>query len=378
MKLAIIRQRYTPYGGAERFLERVLSALNQDDLEITVIARDWPEGAQTRYRRQLVKPFSIGRTWRDAAFARAACREVERGGFDLVQSHERLACCDVFRAGDGVHREWLAQRARLRGPWKSLGDRFSLFHQRLLKAERDLFASPRLKQVICISRLVRDDIQRHYAVPEHKLSVIYNGLDLQVFHPGLRAQHRDRLRAELGLPDDAVVFLFVGSGFERKGVPLLLRLWPTLPRQAHLIIVGHDKHLQHYARTAESLGLERRIRFVGPQQDVTPWYGLADVFAFPTIYEPFGNAPFEALACGVPVLTTTKCGAAELIRPGVNGEIVDAFDEAGWRQALLAWLPSERHAAARGLARESAEPYTQAEMEQNYQRLYSRLSAPSA
>ncbi len=375
MKLAIIRQRYTPYGGAERFIERALSTLGSDDLDVTVIARDWPEDAQSDFQRLLVQPFSIGRTWRDAAFAHAACRVVANEGFDLVQSHERLPCCDIFRAGDGVHREWLIQRARLRGSWKSMGSRFSLFHRRLLNAEKAMFASPRLKHVICISRMVRDDVLRHYEIPEHKLSVIYNGLDLQAFHPGLRTLHRNRLRAELGLSKEAVVFLFVGSGFERKGVPMLLRLWPALPRHAHLVVIGYDRKADQYARLARKLGLEHRMHFVGPKQDVAPWYGLADVFAFPTIYEPFGNAPLEALASGVPVLTTRKCGASELIHPGVNGEILDAFDEVGWQQALLAWLKPDRQEAARPSARASAIPFTYAAMEQNFRHLYSTLKA---
>ena len=373
MKLALIRQRYTPFGGAERFLERAINALGVNDLEVTVIARDWPVGTQSHFHRQLVKPFSIGRTWRDAAFARAACRLVQAGNFDLVQSHERLACCDVYRAGDGVHREWLLQRARQRGAGARFLDRFSPFHRRLLNAERTLFASPRLQHVICISRMVRDDIQRHYPVPDEKLSVIYNGLDLAAFHPSLRDRHRDRLRRELGLEDDAVVFLFVGSGFERKGLPLLLRVWPDLPRQAHLVVVGHDKHASRYQSQAQSLGLRERVRFMGPQRDVLPWYGLADVFAFPTLYEPFGNAPFEALASGVPVLTTPRCGAGELIRPGINGEIIDALDNAGWRQALCDWMQAARHGNARVHARASAEPFTFAVMEQNYRDLYSHL-----
>lgn len=356
MKLALIRQRYTPFGGAERFLERALTGLGRDDIEITVIARDWPDGGESPFQRRIVRPFAIGRAWRDAAFARAACREVAQGGFDLVQSHERLACCDIFRAGDGVHREWLLQRARRRGTWARIGDQLSLyqlspFHRRLLAAERALFASPRLKTVICNSHMVRDEIVAHYGVAPERLVVIPNGVDGEVFHPRLRAAHRARLRLSLGIADTDPVFLFVGSGFERKGVDILLDLWPQLPAAAHLVVVGRDSRLNHYRRRAEAAGLGTRVHFAGPQQDVAPWYGAADVFVLPTLYDPQPNAALEALSCGLPLLTSRKSGAAELIEEGVNGAVMDALDHPAWLAALREWCDPARALAAATAAR---------------------------
>lgn len=373
MKLAIVRQRYTPFGGAERFLERALDALGRSDLEITVIASEWPEGAASAYRRVLLRPVSLGRAWRDAAFARAACCEVVRGGYDLVQSHERISCCDVFRAGDGVHREWLIQRGRRRGALARGLDRFSPFHRRLLAAERSLFTSPRLKAVVCNSAMVRDEIVRHYGVEPGRLHVIPNGVDPERFHPGLRAQYRDSLLRRLDWPEDSVVFLLVGSGFERKGVDLLLDLWPRLAPVAHLVIVGRDRNLGRYQRRAEAQGLGARVRFVGPQTDVTPWYGLADVFALPTLYDPQPNAALEALACGLPLLTSTKCGAAELITPRAAGNVADALDAPAWMAMLEAWSDTARCAAARAPARAAVATLSLEALQVRYRNLYAHL-----
>ncbi|MDP2432972.1 MAG: glycosyltransferase family 4 protein [Pseudomonadota bacterium] len=377
MKLAIIRQRYTPFGGAERFLERALAALRLDDLEITVIARDWPKGSQSEYQRVLVKPFAIGRAWRDAAFSRAACRAVTQGQFDLVQSHERLTCCDLFRAGDGVHREWLTQRARRRGLLTRALDRLSPFHRRLLSAEQAMFSSPRLRAVICNSRMVRDEIVRYYGVDPHRLHVIPNGVDTQVFHPGLRALHRAALRQKLGIADDHPLFLFVGSGFERKGVDLLLDVWPDLEQNVHLALVGHDRRVDRYRRRAESLGLAERVHFAGPQQDVGPWYGAADAFVLPTLYDPLPNAALEALSCGLPLLTSGKSGAAELIEDGINGDVRDALDRNGWREILRAWSDQGRCAAAGGHARQAVESLTLDAMQDRFQTLYTQLLSRS-
>ncbi len=373
MKLAIIRQRYTPFGGAERFLERALAALRMDDLEVTVIARDWPKGAQSTYRRVLLTPFAIGRAWRDAAFARAACREVARGGYDLVQSHERLACCDIFRAGDGVHREWLFQRARRRSPLARGLDRLSPFHRRLLAAERSLFASPRLRAVICNSRMVRDEIVRHYQVEPGRLHVIPNGVDGQMFHPRLRERHRAEMRRKLAIPEEHPLFLFVGSGFERKGVDLLLELWPRLAGDAHLVVVGHDRKLERYRQRSASLGMTSRIHFAGPQQDVAPWYGAADAFVLPTLYDPQPNAALEALACGLPLLTSSKCGAAELVESGRNGDVRDALDRDGWLEILHTWADPARCATASPHARRAVEALTLDNLQARFQALYAHL-----
>lgn len=374
MKLALIRQRYTPFGGAERFIERALAALGQEDLEVTVIARDWPKGAQSDYQRVLVKPFSIGRTWRDAAFAQAACHEVEAGRFDLVQSHERLPCCDIYRAGDGVHREWLIQRARRRGGLSRLLDHASPFHRRILAAERNLFASPRLKAIVCNSRMVRDEIVRHYGVAQERLVVIPNAVDSGHFHPGLREQYRAATRRELGLAEDRPVFLCVGSGFERKGVDSLLEVWPGV--DAALIVVGHDRRLADYRRRAAKLA--GKVWLVGPQQDVRPWLGAADVFVLPTLYDPLPNAALEALSSGLPVLTSPKSGAAEWIRPGVNGDVADALDPDAWLAMLNAWRDPGRARAAAAEARAAVAGLTSAAMQQAFADLYARILARAA
>src|ERR1700726_3367639 len=112
MRLAIIRQRYTPYGGAERFVEGALEALLERGIAISLYTRQWPQTRLQLIEPVICNPFYIGRLWRDWSFARTVCSEVTRKAPDLVQSHERLLCCDVYRAGDGVHRVWLDERLR--------------------------------------------------------------------------------------------------------------------------------------------------------------------------------------------------------------------------------------------------------------------------
>jgi UDP-glucose:(heptosyl)LPS alpha-1,3-glucosyltransferase len=321
--VALIRQRYAHDGGAERFVSRALEALRSRDVRLTLITREWRGGEG--FAVITCNPFYIGRLWRDWSFARAVCRRLEQESFDLVQSHERISCCDVYRAGDGVHREWLRQRARTQGALGRLATALNPYHYYVKAAEKRLFGNARLKAVICNSKMVKDEIRNYFGVAEEKLRVIYSGVDTRVFHPDLKRQ-RAAVRAQYVVPENAALFLFVGSGFARKGVSTLLEAMARLSADAYLLVVGHDKNLEKYQARAQRLGLGSRVRFAGRQGDVKPFYGAADGLVLPTLYDPFPNVALEAMASGVPVITSSKCGAAELIRDGENGFVCDALD----------------------------------------------------
>lgn len=376
MRLAIVRQRYNPFGGAERFIERALAALRAQGASVTVIAREWSGDAGGVIR---CDPFHIGRLWRDLSFARAACREAAKRAFDLVQSHERIACCDVYRAGDGVHAQWLENRRAALGAVGRLGIALNPYHRYVLAAERRLFASARLRAVICNSRMVRDEIRRRFGTPEEKLHVIYNGVDLEAFHPRVRDAHRAALRARLGIPPQALVFLFVGGGFERKGVFRLLEALCRARRaDAHLIVVGGDKALERARASARTLGVAERVHFAGAQKEVRPWYGAADCFVLPSLYDPFPNAALEAMACGLPAIVTPQCGTAELIEDGVNGFVVEALAvDALARKIAGLDAPVARDMGRR--ARASAQPLGLDAMAERLLALYRKLlPAPGA
>lgn len=369
MKLALVRQTYTPFGGAERFVERAMAALAAQGVDVGIVARRWNGDGRPA---QSCTPFYLGRTWRDAGFARCVQRVIASGAFDLVQSHERIPGCHIYRAGDGVHATWLELRNAARGPWATLGSRLSPWHRYTLDAEARLYRHPNLRAVICNSAMVRDDIVGRFGLAPDKVHVIYNGVDRGHFHPGLRDLHRARLRAEHGITEAEPVILFVGSGFERKGVPALLRALAALPRRdARVWVVGRDRQEAAMRRLADQLGVAARVSFFGGQPDVRPYYGAADVFCLPTLYDPMPNAALEALACGLPALVSTTCGAAEIVTPGSNGEICAAGDVAALAPALeRLCADSRRYAAA---ARASVEPLSLEAMAGRLIDLYGRL-----
>jgi UDP-glucose:(heptosyl)LPS alpha-1,3-glucosyltransferase len=348
MRLAIVRQKYTPYGGAERFVERALTALAARGVEITLVTRRWPRDAEPRVTPLVLNPPYVGRTWRDASFASAVCRALADMPDTLVQSHERIACCDIYRAGDGVHAAWVEERTRDLPSLAREAVAASPYHRYMLAAERRLYASPRLQRVICISEMVQNEIHARFGLPRERLPVIYNAIDPAVFHPGL-AVHRADLRARFGIAGDACVFLLVGSAYARKGVARALLALATVPPPAHLVVVGRDRHPARYLALARRLGIAHRVTFAGAQQDPKPFYGAADAFVLPTLYDALSNAVLEALACGLPVVTSDRCGAGELVRAHAAGTVCAARDIGAIAAGMAALLdPAERRRAGAG------------------------------
>lgn len=340
-KLVLVRQKYTPSGGAERFVSRALQALQtHQSLDVHLIARKWEQ--VDGIEAHLLDPFYIGSVWRDASFSRAARKFWTQNNFDLVQSHERIAGCHVYRAGDGVHAHWLHLRNESRGFLGKVAHFFNPYHHYVKRAEKVMFLDPALKLVICNSQMIKKEIQQYFGLPESKFAVIYNGVDTKIFSPDLKQQYRQSIRQELSIADETPVLLFVGSGFARKGVARALYSLQAASN-IELIVVGKDKHEAKYHALANQLGVANRCHFVGEKKDVKPYLGSADAFILPTLYDPFPNACVEALASGLPVITSTTCGVAEMIIEGGNGFIADALDLNSWQKSVAIWLQAHQN-----------------------------------
>lgn len=371
MKIAFIRARYNPFGGAERFLNSAAEALVAQGSSPVIVTRDWPDSGHAGIQHRIVNPRYFTKAGRDRTFAQATLALLQQEKFDLAQSYERMAGCDVFHAVDGVHAEWLVQRQRVQGGLKRLGVQINPHHRNLLKAERAMYTSPQLRAVICISQMVKRNVMQHYGVAENKLHVIYGDIDSEKFHPGLRDEHRASMRKQLNIPDDAPVAIFVGSGFERKGAAAFLATVAKV-KGLYGLVVGHDKHLPRYRALATKLGIAQRVIFTGGIKDVRPYYGASDVYLMPTLYEPFGLVFGEAMACGLPAITSPQAGAADWIEQGTNGFVVDPLDIDGLARAAEAAMADPAMGAR---ARSAVMPYTKADTAARYGALYRQLLA---
>ncbi len=360
MRIGLIRMRYNPYGGAEVFLDRFMEGLVRRGHKVDLFTAGWPARDGVVVHR--VKAFGPA-FLRPIFFAMNVEKKLGAVRPDVVLSLERLHCADVYRAGDGCHREWLALRARSYPWWRRLMLAFSPIHMTHLFLEEEMFKSARLKKVVANSRMVKDDIIRHYGLPEDKICVIYNGIDPARYAAAGAAKRRG-LRETLGVPADAFVVLFVGSGFERKGLMTLVRAVGLLKEKEEIRLVVVGKGGQGpYLREAARVGVAGRVVFAGPVKDAAEFYGAADVFALPSMYEPFSNSCLEAMASGLPVVTTASNGASEIITDGVNGGVVaDPFDPAAIAGKISIFFDPDARRAASVAARAEASKHT---MEKN-------------
>jgi UDP-glucose:(heptosyl)LPS alpha-1,3-glucosyltransferase len=197
------------------------------------------------------------------------------------------------------------------------------FHQIVLGMEDDLFRRRRYRRLVALTKGVQTDLSRFYGVPASDVEVLPNGFSAGEFHTGLRERHRLALRKELGIPDDAWVVLFVANEWERKGlVPLLEAVSGLGDASVHLVAVGKLPGAVLSGR-AQKLGLSGRVHFVGPTVGVNRWFGMADAFALPTVYEAWGMVIIEALAAGLPVLTSRCAGASEALKEAFSGFLLE-------------------------------------------------------
>ncbi|NKE70980.1 glycosyltransferase family 4 protein [Candidatus Manganitrophus noduliformans] len=372
MKIAIIRKRYVAHGGAERFTRDFIHRLVGRGHQVHLIAADWIGERDPKVTFHPVPTVRLGAFFAALTFAVGAYRVCRRNRFDLVQSHERTLYQDLYRAGDGCHREWLLRRRA----GASLLKRFSIainpFHRLMLWIEKRLMQ--RSAKIVAISNAVRSEIIRHYQVSPEKIAVIYNPVDLVRFHPDHRTGIGEALRAEEEIKDQEKVILFVGSGFERKGLgPLIEAIARLGSLPVKLWVVGKGS-ITRYQRQARDLGLEGRVRFFGPVPDAACYYAAADLFVFPTLYEPFGQVHLEALASALPVITHRHCGGAELIRCGVNGDLLDSpTDSKEIAERIQKLIMHPHPELLREAARKTAEEYPPGRILDRWEALYEEM-----
>jgi UDP-glucose:(heptosyl)LPS alpha-1,3-glucosyltransferase len=344
LTITFLRRGYSLSGGAEAYLKRLARGLVNLGHNVELITtKDWPEsewpfGRLTRLRAKSV-----------AAFADDVEHERAARSLGIFFSLERVWQCDIFRAGDGVHRAWLNRRKKFELPLQRFARGLSSKHQQILELEQALFAKGGAARTIVASQMVKNEIVDLYRYPADKIDLSRNGVALDRFR--FDAELRETARRELQLQPDQIALLFVGSGWERKGLLFAMQaMGMSRDRRMRLLVVGRGKTERYYK--------SKLVRFLGEVADVLPIYAAADIFILPTVYDPFSNACLEAIACGLPVITTRSNGFSEIIDHEVHGSMVDLpNDIAGLSDALRFWSDESRRATARWAIMERASQF---------------------
>ncbi|MBY0531293.1 MAG: glycosyltransferase family 4 protein [Xanthobacteraceae bacterium] len=370
-KITFVRQRFSRFGGGELILDRTISALARKGVSLSIVAREWEPRKGVEFLR--CDPPRMPRSSRDSRFAKAACLLLEKMPSALVQSHERLSCCDIYRAGDGVHAAYLAHRAKSLGFIRRLFQNISPYHRDVVRLECEMFASARLKAVIVNSQMVADEIVAHFEFPRERIHFIPNGIELSKFDAGAMAALREVSRKKLGIAAGKKILVIIGSGYERKGVAQTLQALALSKSGAMLLVIGHEKRQSRYEGLAERLGIRNDIVFLGKQENVIPFLAVADAMILPSVYDPFPSAALEALASGLPVVTSETCGARDIAREIDSGLVRDANDVAGLAQAISIALKLCENPETAKRARAIAARFDMDQMVQKMLSLYETL-----
>ena len=341
LRIAFVRRGYSKSGGAEAYLKRLSDGIVKAGHDVQLVAtNEWPEDQW---------PFgSIKRLEATTAIGFADELEQIRPQLqcDVLFSLERAWTCDVYRAGDGVHRAWLARRRKFEIPLKQFIRGASRKHRDLLQLEESLFAKRKARRVIVASQMVANEIIDLYRYPADKIDVVRTGIPVHEFRfdPALR----ERSRAKLKLKQDQIALLFAGSGWDRKGLLFAIEAMALCKNRKMRLLVAGRGDARPYKMTRLRFWREDPMQFLGEVADLVPVYAAADIFILPTIYDPFSNACLEALASGLPVITTRSNGFSEIIEDGVHGSVVDnAANLVGLRDAIRFWSNQSRRDAVR-------------------------------
>ncbi len=331
LTIGLVRRGHSETGGAEAYLKRLARGLTESGHDIRLFtdaswpAREWPWGSMTRLRGQTAR-----------RFADELAKVEPKQQCDLVLSLERVWQCDVYRAGDGIHQAWMRRRDPASSAARRWFRRLTAKDRDILELERALFADG-ARHVIANSQMVKRQAQEFYGYPANQIDVVPNGVPLVDFRPDAEARRRRREILRLG--DEEIAVLFVGSGWERKGLRFAVEAVTSLGKKMRLIVAGRGRGNVANGPTVQLLGTLR---------DLPAVYAAADIFLLPTLYDPFSNACLEALASGLPIITTRDNGFSEIIDDGVHGSIVeDALQPGPIREALVFWSDPERRRAAR-------------------------------
>jgi UDP-glucose:(heptosyl)LPS alpha-1,3-glucosyltransferase len=360
MDIGLVKRSFRLQGGGERQIGYLIEGLLTQGHDVHLFSEQPPPASQpVGLTFHALAAIPTPRAFRALSFALLVRSALRRADLEVVQSFDRTLGQQIYRAGEGVHREWLQCKHRslpaLSRGWSQL----SLFDRVMLALERRVFCETPI--IIANSQRGQEEIMHHYGVPGTRMLTIYNGVDTDRFHAGVRHRFRESARAAWGVSAADLVLLFVGSGFQRKGLGCTIEAMGELRRRGvmnvRLVVLGKGR-LAPYQRLTRRISVADLVRFEGLRVDVERCYAGADLFVLPTLYDPFANTCLEAMACGLPVLTTAVNGATELMRHGIDGCVLgdppSAETVADALQHLVSW---ERRRAMGEAAQQIAGEY---------------------
>jgi UDP-glucose:(heptosyl)LPS alpha-1,3-glucosyltransferase len=315
-------------GGAERYLVDLCVRLAEEGYEVHVFAEKFGE-EDSRFHYHTIKTIPYPKSLRLLSFAIRATKEIENGNYDITFGVGNTLKADVLQPHGGVHWAWFWRSLRAyENPFlwtiKFLGRILSLKQWINGWIEDTPYKRKSFSKIIAISDMVKRDIIRWYGISEDRIDVIYNGVDIERFHPR-NHQYREEFRRKHGIGNEFIV-LFVSNNFRMKGLDYLIEALAEMRKENHpdfkLLILGRDQK-EPYLRLAKKVGVFEEVIFAGSTDEPEKYYGAADILVHPTFYDACSLTVLEALASGLPVITTRWNGAGGILSDGQEGFVIN-------------------------------------------------------
>jgi UDP-glucose:(heptosyl)LPS alpha-1,3-glucosyltransferase len=332
MKIGLVILHGDPSrGGAERYTVDLAAALGRRGLDARIIATSFSDEVLTASRVE-IPANAITRAGRYRAFLAGLEQHFAQNSYDVIHAMLPIPRCDIYHPHAGMMAEQLSKLSIVFNPRR----------RRMAEVERELLTGAQPPIVLCLSEYSKADVTKHYTLPPDRLVTLFNGVDLDRFQPSHAA--RAQVLESLRLRPDSIIALIVANDWARKGVTEAMRAMPLVgdPRLA-LIVVGSGD-TTFYSR--EAIKFHANVIFAGKVKDTKPFYEAADFFIMPTKHDPCSLVALEALAMGVPVISTKCNGATEVMTDGVHGYVLDnPRDLPGIVEAMKKMLDADRRAA---------------------------------
>lgn len=240
---------------------------------------------------------------------------LHRKEYDILYAPSGQTFAPCIYTAQSCHRAWIMLRMKT-GDWIWL---FNPIHWWILLIE--WYAYRFGGSVTAISDVVARDMMHAYPFLQDRPPVVIpHGVNIDEFQPD--PEKRNTIRKDLGLKEDDYLLLFVGYEYERKGLPDIIEVLPQFDENVHLAVVGEDTVRKEKLKSrAKELDIEQRVHFLGTQKRVAPYFQAADLFVFPSKMDAFALVVLEAMASGLPVITTKEVGAAVCVGP--EGVVLD-------------------------------------------------------
>lgn len=363
MKIALVISNYDALGGgAERWTDRHARWLLARGHQVHLVAKGFRSPPDAALCHSVPKPPAAARQPR-LHFAQAVEHLLRPMALDAVVDMGDGWYADVFLPHHGTRRGGFQHNGLLLPPvirpLRNLTWNLLPRYREFAALERRQYELTGSKVFVALSHMVQQHMHQFYGVPLDRIAIIPNGIDPQQFVPAAEvpASRRSEIRQKLGFTDRTAVCLLMAHNPRLKGLPAVLRALALLRNQQQdvALVVAGQGAVGKYHNLARKLGCEAAVRFVGDQPDPLPWYHAADIYVQPTWYDPCSLVTIEALACGLPVLTSKFNGVGDWITPGVEGDLLaDPADARTLAEQIRHWLnPALRRdasLAARSLA----------------------------